>query len=240
MWLAVDSGNSRIKWALVRGGKIIQTGAARALAPFAFLAAAAKQCADGIVISDVGGDKRRAGIQKALSFCKNVCYIPPPPLRAGGVHNCYRPPQQLGIDRWLALLAAKCNNKNIIIADAGTALTIDALTDGGKFIGGMIVPGARLMHRALQQQTALTLSDNEESPAPSKKAAAGQNTQSAAAAGMTAAMAGAVLAFRRRILPGAAIIITGGDAVRLLPWLPRAVLHRPHLVMEGIIRWREL
>ncbi|MGI9337483.1 MAG: type III pantothenate kinase [Gammaproteobacteria bacterium] len=231
MWLAVDSGNTRIKWALVRGRRMTKTGASsRGLSA---LAAAARKC-DEVVIADVVGKKRRGDIMKALPDA--VCFIPPPPLRQGGLCNHYRKPNALGIDRWLAMLAATGKNKDAVIADAGTALTIDALTGDGDFIGGIIVPGAKLMRRALSQKTGLA--GGALLPPPSL--AAGRDTKAAMAAGIAAAMAGAVLAFRRRVLPRAAIIITGGDAGELLPWLPRAVLHKPHLVMEGIIRWREL
>lgn len=232
MWLAVDSGNTRTKWAVVRGRRIITTGASSGFSP---MAAAARQCGE-VIIADVVGKKRRDDIVAALSFCDAVCFVPPPPLRYGGVRNGYQKPQTLGIDRWLAMLAAAGKKQNLVIADAGTALTIDALTSGGDFIGGIIVPGARLMRRALSNKT--TLPDGAPIPPPIESA--GRDTKKAAAAGIGAAMAGAVLAFRRRVLPGAAIIITGGDAAALLPWLPRAVLHKPHLVMEGIIRWREL
>lgn len=233
-WLAVDSGNTRIKWALVRGRRMIKTGVSSG--GLSALAAAARRC-DEVVIADVG-KTRRADMIKAMGFCDAICFIPPPPLRQGGVCNHYRKAQTLGIDRWLAMLAAAGGGRrrDVVIADAGTALTIDALTGGGDFIGGMILPGAVLMRRALSQKTGLK--DGDKIPHPSESA--GRDTKSAAMAGVAAAMAGAVLAFRRRVLPRAAIIITGGDAFGLLPWLPRAVLHKPHLVMEGIIRWREL
>lgn len=237
MWLAVDCGNTRVKWALVRGARIADTGAAREVSA---LRAAARKCAGGgALVSNVGGARAAAQIQNALKPCGAAEFVPPPPRKFGGLLNHYKPPQSLGVDRWLALLAAARGGQNIIVADAGTALTIDALKQNGEFIGGVIVPGGRAMKAALRRDANLKLGAREVLTTAAKSPAA-TNTESAAAAGAQMAMAGAIMKFRQCALPGAAIVVTGGDAPALLPWLPKFARHRPHLVTEGIARWREL
>ncbi len=242
MWLAVDSGNTRVKWAIVRGGKIADCGAGEnALA----LTVAAKQIggAGDAWIANVGGEKRAMQIKRALPSGFRARFLLSP-LRGGGLRCRYRPLRALGVDRWLALFAAK-NEKaaRVIVADAGSALTVDAL-DGGEFLGGVIVPGARLMRFALRAKTGLptvTVANAKKAEAlPLPSSLPGRGTVAAIAGGTVAALAGTVLEFRRRVLPGAKILVTGGDGGGLLPWLPQsAVCHRPHLVIEGIIARRE-
>ncbi len=60
----------------------------------------------------------------------------------GKIQNGYRHKQQLGVDRWLALLGASSVTMNdAMIVDAGSAITIDLLTTGGDHLGGAILPG---------------------------------------------------------------------------------------------------
>jgi len=67
-----------------------------------------------------------------------------------GVTNGYRDAGQLGTDRWAALLAAHASlPANQMVANAGTALTVDALRADGLFMGGLIVPGTALMRACL-------------------------------------------------------------------------------------------
>ncbi|MGA9666111.1 MAG: type III pantothenate kinase [Gallionella sp.] len=71
-----------------------------------------------------------------------------------GVRNGYSNAGQLGSDRWAALIAAwhlvhgKC-----MVVDCGTAITIDALSEHGEFLGGLILPGMELMQRSLAVAT---------------------------------------------------------------------------------------
>src|SRR5436190_10115346 len=72
-----------------------------------------------------------------------------------GVANGYRDPAQLGSDRWAALIAAnRVGPGHKLVVNAGTALTIDALTAEGRFLGGVIVPGPALMRHSLDRGTA--------------------------------------------------------------------------------------
>ncbi len=72
------------------------------------------------------------------------------------LRNGYRDPAQLGADRWHALIGARAVRPRgtLLVVSAGTATTADTLTDGGRFVGGVIVPGIRLMHDSLARGTA--------------------------------------------------------------------------------------
>ncbi len=67
-----------------------------------------------------------------------------------GVRNCYREISELGADRWAALIGAwSLYQSAAIIVDSGTAVTVDALTTKGEFIGGSILPGFELARDSL-------------------------------------------------------------------------------------------
>ena len=79
---------------------------------------------------------------------------------ACGVVNGYATPEQLGADRWAALVAARLRAHTtdlfpapVVVVNAGTAVTIDTLDADGRFRGGVILPGLRLMLRALADHT---------------------------------------------------------------------------------------
>src|SRR5690606_31240552 len=72
-----------------------------------------------------------------------------------GVKNGYKKPAQLGADRWASLIAARAMHDGAsLVVNAGTATTIDLLDNSGRFLGGLILPGLRLMRSALANNTA--------------------------------------------------------------------------------------
>ncbi len=75
-----------------------------------------------------------------------------------GVTIRYSDPSRLGVDRWLAMLAAHAaSTKACLVVDCGTALTIDKLTASGEHCGGYIIPGLALMRRSLEENTRIRL-----------------------------------------------------------------------------------
>jgi len=146
-------------------------------------------------------------------------------------------PEKVGVDRLLAALAAYRQVKGAcIVVDAGTAVTIDAVSADGVFQGGAIFPGLDLMARALADGTARL----PEVSMPTEAPAVGKNTREAIAAGVLRGAAGAVAALiegmRKTVGRRAPVLLTGGDAPRLVPYLPsdcRDVV--PNLVLEGLV-----
>ncbi|MBE8157834.1 MAG: type III pantothenate kinase [Betaproteobacteria bacterium] len=230
MWLAVDCGNTRIKWAAVKNGAALTVQTAPAARPGALQKAARR--ASEAWVSHAGGVVARRDLRAVLRGCGAVNFVRSA-ARGGGVINSYRPPESLGVDRWLALVAARPMQKDLIIITAGTAATIDALRADGVFLGGAILPGIGLMHGALARRTNLS--------AP-EWGGGGLlppcTTAAAMCAGAVFAAAGAARMFRKHCLSGARFLVSGGDAEKILPWLPKSAAHIPHLPIRGLIRLR--
>ena len=250
MFLAVDSGNTRLKWALCdEGGRIVESGAIPAgrISVLRKIAARAEVCR----AANVGGAAREEKLRAVLSACPDFAFARVE-KSAGGVVNHYRPPESLGVDRWLSLLAVFAlhggsggkggkggrggrGGKGWVIVSAGTATTVDGLTAGGEFIGGLILPGLSSFPSALAKSTALSRAALSDSGGVSGVAPHPPcMTSEAAGYGALCATAGAALEYRRRFLRGAEFILTGGDANRLSGWLPKPRVI-PDLVLRGLI-----
>ena len=152
--LAIDAGNTRVKWGVHDGTRWlrqewIETGR---VAQFkdAFAGMPVMQT---IVISNVAGSTLRGQLQCALPARPPAYWIEGTRAQCG-VRSGYADPAQLGSDRWAALIGARgLFGAAAVVVNAGTALTVDALTGDGVFAGGMIVPGADLMCKALADNT---------------------------------------------------------------------------------------
>jgi type III pantothenate kinase len=145
-------------------------------------------------------------------------------------------PELVGADRLLGALAAyRRARRACIVADLGTAITVNCVSREGVFLGGAILPGLGMMARALASETALL----PEITVPETAAGIGKNTEEAIAAGLlygaTGAVANLISTARETVGEDAAVMLTGGDAERIAPLLPpdcQEVL--PNLVLEGL------
>jgi len=147
--------------------------------------------------------------------------------------NTYLNPSQLGVDRWMALIAARQRTlEPVLVVSVGTAMTVDALTAEGVFLGGVIVPGVSLMRQSLQQGTAGVgdVSGNWQ--------AFPNTTADAVQSGIVAALCGAIEQQHMRLAEAAKVtpycLLTGGDAGMVMPHLSIPAEHVPALVLEGI------
>lgn len=113
--------------------------------------------ADLIVISNVAGEHIANVIKEKLPKQENVKWIKAT-QKACDVINTYDKPESLGTDRWAALIAAwQMHHLSCVVVNAGTTVTIDALINegnGAQFIGGVILPGIKVMHESLSRHTA--------------------------------------------------------------------------------------
>lgn len=229
----IDAGNSRLKWAVVEGGRWCAQGYSD-YADWSALKEHLTIGTDCFVASVASGAHEQQ--LAALLEAAGVAAIW---LTAGrefaGVKNSYLNPQQLGVDRWMGLIAARQRSCDpVLVASAGTAMTVDALTADGVFIGGVIVPGASLMRHALLQGTARV------AEAPGHWQAFPRTTADAVQSGIVAALCGAIQQQHARLAEVSSIapqcLLTGGDAEMLLPYLTVLAEHVPTLVLEGIDR----
>ncbi|SFW36451.1 type III pantothenate kinase [Nitrosovibrio sp. Nv17] len=236
--LMVDSGNTRVKWGLHDGNGWIERGSA-AQADGALLGRQWREmeAPDHILICHVAGVAAKNGLVEALSHWE----IEPQWISAAtyqcGVRNYYADPAQLGSDRWAALVAAwDLQRQGCLVVDAGTALTVDALSDTGEFLGGIIIPGMDMMRAALAAHlvplTAAELSGGAFRDYP-------DSTADAVASGGVHALAGAVermaglLAATLGHVPDC--LLCGGAAQQLQPRLELNATVVENLVLEGLL-----
>ena len=239
MELLVDSGNSRLKWALLEEGMLQPGGSCDGGA-----ALTEERLEEiwgelpvprRIWIANVAGTETAARIR---SWSENRWKRTPRFLSAQaegfGVTNGYREPERLGVDRWLAVIAARhhCPLPACVV-DCGTALTLDVVDENGVHHGGLICPGAALMRRALVQGTADLRLDGEE-PVSGPLA---DGTAAAVALGVHQALLGFVERSVReleRCWSPLHVILTGGGASRLAADLSLPLHLAPDLVLKGL------
>ncbi|MBF7075095.1 type III pantothenate kinase [Glaciecola sp. MH2013] len=95
-------------------------------------------------------------LQKSLFIAETKSY-------ERGLHNAYHQPSNMGIDRWLAMLAARnqSNKEGLVVIDIGTAVTIDFIVNQ-QHLGGWIGPGFNLMKNALFNNTEKVFGNDNE------------------------------------------------------------------------------
>jgi type III pantothenate kinase len=247
--LLLDVGNTRLKWGIGSGGRIAKTGdiAQEKIRELGLgeLTRRLPRDVDAAIASNVAGTTfatRLAGVVHAHCDCD--LHFAKASKAGYGITNRYRTPRRIGVDRWVALLGAWAEfGRACVVVDAGTAVTIDALDDDGNHLGGMILPGIGTMADALTEKT----SDIPAVRIPKKPGYHGMamftgTTRDAVASGALQAVAGAVeRAFTtlRSNAYDAVPVLTGGDASRILSRLGDEPLHRPHLVLQGLLTMLE-
>lgn len=236
MILAVDAGNTRIKWGL-HYGTAWQAKGWVASTDVAGLGDAWKDLPtpDRIVASNVAGPQVATQIEEACKGWPATIQWVVAAEKQCGVSNGYEIPSQLGCDRWAALIAARAiAPEGCVVVNAGTAMTVDALTGDGFFMGGLIVPGLATMLRALAENTAAIgeISGHyRDIPI---------NTPDAVYSGALSAMVGAVWHMNAllagEIKRAPTCLLSGGDAQLLLPLLSGKTRMVDNLVLDGLIR----
>ena len=243
--LLVDIGNTFLKWGLFRPSRNgtardnrVESGHALLEEITALPAQLTKLPTPArIVISNVAGTRVRANTIRMLEVWPDApapFWLQPQDVQCGVV-NSYRNPQQLGSDRWAALIGARhlLGERPAMVVVCGTATTIDFLTGEGVFKGGVIMPGVGLMLRSLHEGTAaLPDQGGEFFSYPTQ-------TVDAIASGCQHAQAGAIerlFANEQRVQPDVVCILSGGAAGAVAPRLSIPFQLHDNLVIEGLYR----
>lgn len=236
MMLLLDGGNSLVKWGVRDRGCWCAQGAvgyAELEALEAVLDAFAIRKAIGVNVAGPGLAQHLGpvldGRGVSLEWVRSSA-------ACCGVINAYRRPETLGADRWAALIGARGLHPGAcVVVCAGTATTVDVLAPDGVFRGGLILPGERLMRRALSDNTAqLPFAEGRFETYP-------QCTEDAIVSGCRQAQLGAVERVFGSIADEAdPICLLSGGAAEALAGLLR-VPCRPveNLVLEGLARIAE-
>lgn len=241
MTLLVDIGNSRVKWATLRDGRLSPQQAAE---PANWVAADWQRellqpaGARRVVAASVAGGEPVERLQEAAGAAGCTFERVTTSASAAGVRNAYPEPRLLGVDRWLAVLAAhRLAGTACCVVDVGTATTVDAVTGEGQHLGGFILPGPRLMAASLLHGTS-DLAAHTAASGGDGSARFANNTRDAIERGAVVALAAladrsveelAQLAGTRPVL-----LLTGGAAGLVAPYLRTPARLEPDLVLQGL------
>ncbi len=229
--LLLDIGNSRIKWAYVSRNSWLHQGVADVSDwPALRLAFANLPAPQRILASNVAGTQAAAKIMDICSAwpCP-VEFISAQPEQCG-VRNCYIQQAELGSDRWASLIAAWSKVKAAcLVVSCGTATTIDALSNEGEFLGGLILPGIVMMRTSLATLTGrLDASSGKLDKFP-------RCTADAIYSGSIQATVGAI--HRQYEILGrhdASCILSGGAANDIQTHINLPFMHMDNLVLQGL------
>ena len=155
-----------------------------------------------------------------------------------GLSIGYDDPLAVGTDRLLAAAAAyarRADGCGAVVADVGTAITVDAVDPGGRFRGGAILPGMRVGLAALRSRTSLLPQVELSLAAPLLGTSTPQCMLAGAVHGSAAALDGLFDRFQDEVGGLLEGWLTGGDAPVLAPFLQRYRRHEPALVLHGLM-----
>jgi type III pantothenate kinase len=245
-FLAIDIGNTRLKWAqyaspqpgaglMAHGAVFLETIDGLAEADWKTLSAPASML--GCVVA---GEGVRHRVEEQLELWDIEPRWVVSTAHAGGVTNGYDHPGRLGVDRWVAMVGARHHvlaagaPRPVLVVMVGTAVTVDALDQNGRFLGGLILPGFGVMLRALEMGTAgLKAPTGEAVDFPT-------NTSDALMSGGTDAIAGAVERMHRKLRARTGmepvLIMSGGAAVKLAPMVTDLKVEMVEtLIFDGLL-----
>jgi type III pantothenate kinase len=244
-FLAIDIGNTRLKWALYSqatpGGVPDEQGAVflENIDSLSESEWTRLPEPEGILGCNVAGDAVRRRVEEQLELWDlqpRWAYSSP---GACGVTNGYDYPGRLGVDRFVSLIGARWTmqqrgpDRPVLVVMIGTAVTVDALDTSGHFVGGLILPGHGIMLRALEAGTAgLHVPTGEVRLFPT-------NTSDALTSGGTYAIAGAVERMVQHVMAhcGAepACVMTGGAGWKMAPSMTRPFELVDNLIFDGLL-----
>ncbi|NOZ53901.1 MAG: type III pantothenate kinase [Gammaproteobacteria bacterium] len=165
MILLIDVGNSRIKWNAKRSftGEFVQNTASVPWSHDSLLPLFESQWRSfhgkikQIYVSNVAGQAMQQSITQWMSGHLGLnTFFMQTQANQLGVECGYQNHRQFGVDRWLAVLAARSQRPKaeLIVLGCGTAITIDVVTSQGRHLAGPIIPNKTLMVNALVENTA--------------------------------------------------------------------------------------
>lgn len=249
--LLIDAGNTFIKWARPDPDRVLHpepviwknSGAVRHHELAALKEAWEKLHGDApirrVLISNVAGNHLGKILSELLGTLKptapEIEWFHSAPL-LGGIKNTYLDYKKLGSDRFASMIGARAlfPDKALVVVTAGTATTIDALSPDGTFLGGMILPGLKLMAESLARNTAQLPDISQMNNNPHLFA---NNTDNAILSGCLNAQTGAIersVATHCRQFPDALCLLSGGAARYIAPGLSIPFRIIDNLVLIGL------
>lgn len=244
-FLAIDVGNTRLKWALYAspqpGAAVIGHGAVflETIDQLADTDWKRIPSPDGMLGCVVAGESIKRRVEEQLEIWDIDPRWVVSSSHAAGVSNGYEHPARLGPDRWVAMIGAwhhVCSRgapRPVLVVMVGTAVTVDAIDETGHFLGGLILPGFGVMQNALEMGTAgLRVPTGEVVDFPT-------NTSDALMSGGVNAMAGAVERMYRKLRAKTGqepmLLMSGGASPKLSPVTDLKFEVVERLVFDGLL-----
>ncbi|WP_271271958.1 type III pantothenate kinase [Aliamphritea hakodatensis] len=232
--LDIDIGNSFLKWRLVSQTGQSQSG--RCLVadyPQVFSGGLLAGVARVRVASVAGGAVNSAlqtWVREQLGLEAEFAVTGASAL---GVTNSYKDPSRMGVDRWLAMVAAYKRQQGACwVVDCGSAVTVEKLSEAGVHLGGYIVPGLPLMARNLLSNTAEIIVDRS---VDAFEYTPGTDTSSAVQQGLNWVFRSMAHQLAREV--SVPVYVTGGDGelfARLMSEYHGECQYVPELVLDGL------
>jgi type III pantothenate kinase len=245
-FLAIDIGNTRLKWALhsapqrnapilAQGAQFLENIDKLAEGDWAHLPPPSQMlgCA-------VAGDTIRRRVEEQMELWDVAPQWVVASSAEAGLTNGYDYPARLGADRWVAMIGAWHKTvidsglrQPLVVVMIGTAVTVDAIDIHGKFLGGLILPGHGIMLRALESGTAgLHVPTGNVCEFPT-------NTSDALTSGGTYAIAGAVERMLAHVRKHCGVeprcIMTGGAGWKMAPSMSVPFELADNLIFDGLL-----
>ncbi len=244
-FLAIDVGNTRLKWALYEAphpqAQLIAHGAEflENIDKLADGAWAELPSPDYMLGCIVAGDALKRRVQEQMEIWEVEPRWVVPSAAEAGLTNGYDFPSRLGADRWVAMIGAwhrmlvQGPAQPIVVVMVGTAVTVEAIDAQGKFLGGLILPGHGIMLRALESGTAgLHVPTGDVCEFPT-------NTSDALTSGGTFAIAGAVARMIQHVQSHCGVapkcIMTGGAGWKMAPSMSVPFELVDNLIFDGLL-----
>ncbi len=244
-FLAIDVGNTRLKWALHAAPAPGSAVLAQGVEFLENIEGLGERAWSGLPPPDVmlgcivAGEAVKRRVQQEMELWDvSANWVVASEAEAGLV-NGYDHPSRLGPDRWVAMIGARHRMlvrgdvQPMVVVMVGTAVTVEAVDTSGRFLGGLILPGHGIMLRALESGTAgLHVPTGEVREFPT-------NTSDALTSGGTFAIAGAVECMvqhlRRHCHSEPVCMMTGGAGWKMAPNMSARFELVESLIFDGLL-----
>lgn len=229
--LCIDAGNTLVKVACVENGavrRLTTFGISETDRMLQHIAALPK--VEACILSSVSVTEIAESVSAYANFFVELSSQTPIPI-----HNKYSTPSTLGNDRLAAVVGAHCRYpaKDILVVDAGTALTIDFIDRTGNYWGGNISPGVQMRFQALHHYT-------RQLPLEGLSAdfdLIGNSTSSAIISGVQNSIIFEIDGYMKHLAtqyPDVIMVLTGGDANFFADKFENSTFAEPNLVFVGL------
>jgi type III pantothenate kinase len=235
--LVIDIGNTNTKVAIFEQGKLVYTEQYKAIDLKTLVALINDHYVDRAIISSVktNSEEWEAGLKEKIQLIYFNTGM------TAGIHNHYRTPKTLGLDRLAAVIGANhlYPGKNNLVIDGGTCITYDWIDAGGNYFGGSISPGLNMRYNALNYYTAALPVINTDETFDKKS---GDDTETAIRSGVQNGIKFELNGFIESYATNKHelnIILTGGDSIFFDTLLKNSIFapyikNEPHLVLKGL------